>query len=145
VKSQTAVIRENRTSGDLDELVRPYALAPAVAVGYAQKNGSAAIESPMPPTRELPQPVQVSAHDGVVGAAQGPISTDSEVRGANHHARFVAKRAKGECNQFSSSTVRASSASMISLSVIADSVKPGRLSCSWKLTQRTTVSSRSGP
>lgn len=113
VNSQAIVIREYRASGGFDGLVRSSALAPAIAVGYTQKNGPAAIECPMPSMHELPQPVQVSRHDGVVRAAQGPISTDSEVRAANDHARFVAHRTKGEYDQFSSSTVRPSSASMI--------------------------------
>jgi hypothetical protein len=95
VSCQEAVIREYCAAGNFDELVRPQPLAPAVAVGYTQENGTAAIECPMPSPRELPQAVQVSAHDAIVGAAQGPVSTDSEVSAANHHAGFVAHWAKG--------------------------------------------------
>lgn len=126
VNRQTVVVREYRAAGDFDELERSDALDPAIAAGDPQKDGPAAIESPMPPARKLPQTVQISAHDGIVRAAQSAIGADSEVGGANHHARFVPHRRKSECDQFSSSTVTPSSASMISPSVVADSVKPVR-------------------
>src|SRR5579859_4335324 len=101
---------EYRAPGGCHGLVRSATLARAVTVGDAQKNSSAAIECPMYTMHELPQAIQISRHDAVVRAAQRPIGTDPEVRAANDYTRFIAHRAKREYDQFSSSTVRPSSA-----------------------------------
>lgn len=67
--AEISVVRENRTSGHSESLIRPNAVALAVRVGHTQIYRFAAFQHAVLPSPELPAPGGVAGRHGIVGPA----------------------------------------------------------------------------